>query len=248
MRLTEHVHLVGGGARGMGISHDADCNIYLVTDGNDAAIIDAGAGSEPELILANIASDGIPKDRIKYLILTHCHGDHAGGAAGLKQALDLEVITPQGTKSWLETPDENAMHITRARAAGRYAPDYQFTPVEVAREVADGDVIQIGSLQLEVFSTPGHAPIHNAYLLRESNRTSLFSRDLVFSGGAVSIIWSPDTSVFDMGESIGRFREMDIHALYPGHDDISLSGGQRHIDAALARFDNLVVPHSMLLD
>ena len=44
----------------MGISHDADCHIYLVTDGHEAAIIDAGAGLEPELILANIASDGIP--------------------------------------------------------------------------------------------------------------------------------------------------------------------------------------------
>lgn len=184
MKLTDHIHLVGGGARGMGISHDADCPIYLVTDGHEAAIIDAGAGLEPELILANIASDGIPRDQIKYLILTHCHGD----------------------------------------------------------------VIRVGSLRLEVFSTPGHAPIHNAYLLRESGRTSLFSGDLVFSGGAVSIIWSPDTSVFDMGESIGRFRDMGIDALYPGHDDISLSGGQRHIDAALARFENLVVPHSMLLD
>ena len=232
----------------MGISHEADCHIYLVTDGNEAAIIDAGAGSEPELILANIEADGITRDQIKYLILTHCHGDHAGGAADLQQALDVEVIAPAGAKSWLETPDEDAMNITRARAAGRYPPDYRFTPVKVAREVADGEIIRIGSLHLEVFSTPGHAPLHCSYMLRDSGRTCLFSGDLVFAGGAVSIIWSPDTSVFDIGESIGRFRGMDIDALLPGHDAIALSRGQRHIDAALARLDNLVVPHSMLLD
>lgn len=248
MKLADHIHLVGGGVRGMGLSHDADCHIYLITDGQEAAIIDAGAGSDPERILANIAVDGIPRVQIKYLILTHCHGDHAGGAAYLKQSLDLEVTAPAGTKPWLETPDEDAMNITRARAAGRYPPDYRFSPVEVTREVADGEVIQVGSLRLEVFSTPGHAPLHCAYLLRESGRASLFSGDLIFAGGAVSIIWSPDTSVFDMGESIGRFRGMNLDALLPGHDAITLDGGQRHIDAALARLDNLVVPHSMLLD
>ena len=118
----------------------------------------------------------------------------------------------------------------------------------MAREVADGEIIRIGSLELKTFSTPGHAPLHDSYRLRDGGKTSLFSGDLVFAGGAVSIIWSPDTSVFDIGESIGRFRGMDIDRLLPGHDTLALSNGQRHIDAALARLDNLVVPHSMLLD
>ena len=128
MKLAEHIYLVGGGARGMGISHDVDCHIYLVDDGDEAALIDAGAGTEPERIVAIIAAAGIPAERIRYLILTHCHGDHAGGAAYLKDALDLEIIVPTGAKPWLETPDEDAMNITRARAAGRYPEDFRFTP------------------------------------------------------------------------------------------------------------------------
>ena len=53
---------------------------------------------------------GSRRDQIKYLILTHCHGDHAGGAANLKQALEVEVIVAEVGETSLAGHERNAIY------------------------------------------------------------------------------------------------------------------------------------------
>ena len=246
MKLRENVYLVGGGQMGMGISNRGDCHIYLVHDGVRGALIDAGGGFDSDLIVKNIAGDGIDPGSIDQLILTHCHGDHSGGAAWLVDNLGLKAIVPTGTRRWLEEGDEDAINLTRARAAGRYPPDYRFQTFPVEREVDAGDEIAVGSLRLEVFATRGHANPHNAYLLWDGPTTFLFSGDLVFSNGDVVLNWAPETSPWQLGQSIGQFRDFGLTGLFPGHHGISLRYGQAHIDAALAKFDTLTIPRNMM--
>ena len=83
---------------GFGLSHEGDCHIYAITDGIETAIIDAGVGIDPEHIVSNIENAGIRANTIKYLVLPHCHGDHAGGASFLREIYQLEVIAPAGTR------------------------------------------------------------------------------------------------------------------------------------------------------
>ncbi len=246
MKLTENIHIVGGGLMGFGLSHMGDCHVYAVTDGEETALIDAGVGMEPERIVANVEADGIDPDTVKYLILTHCHGDHAGGAAFLRKQYRLEVISPVDTRVWLETADEDATNLARARAAGRYPASYRLEPVAVAREVDDGEEIRVGSLRLHTFSTPGHAGRHMSYLLEADDKKYLFGGDLVFAGGLVVLNWAEETSVFELGNSITRFRDAGIDALLPGHAAIALENGQAHIDKAIAKFDSLTVPRNMM--
>ncbi len=246
MKLRDNVYLVGGGFMGMGISYVGDCHIYLVHDGGAGALIDAGYGFEPGQIVDNIHADGIDPDSVESLILTHCHGDHSGGAAWLKENLGLQAVVPAGTRAWLEEGDEDAINLTRARAAGRYPPDYRFQTFAVEREVGAGDRIAVGSLELEVFATPGHANPHNAFLLRDGPETFLFSGDLVFANGDVVLNFAPETSPWQLGNSLAQFRDFGLTGLFPGHHGISLKYGQQHIDAALAKFDTLTVPRNMM--
>ena len=78
MRLTEHVYLVGGGLLGFGLSDDFDCHVYLIDGGSEMALVDAGAGITIEPILRNIAFDGLDPARLRNILLTHAHADHAG--------------------------------------------------------------------------------------------------------------------------------------------------------------------------
>ena len=85
VRLTERISVVGGGATGLGISHTLDPNVYLLSGGEELALVDAGAGPGEARILDNVRSLGYDPERIGHIFLTHAHADHAGGAASLSE-------------------------------------------------------------------------------------------------------------------------------------------------------------------
>src|SRR3989442_1981781 len=87
VKLIERVCLVGSGRLGVGLSSELDCHVYLVDGGKEAALIDAGAGVATAEILAYAAVHGFPSDRIRHLLLTHGHADHAGGTASFRRHL-----------------------------------------------------------------------------------------------------------------------------------------------------------------
>ena len=146
----------------------------------------------------------------------------------------------------MEEGDEDAINLTRARAAGRYPPDYRFETFPVKREVAAGETIAVGDLVLHTYATPGHANPHNSYLLRDGPRTYLFSGDLVFANGEVVLNWAPETSPWMLGQSLLQFRDFGLTGLFPGHHGISLQYGQDHIDAALAKIATLTIPRNIM--
>ena len=88
MMIAPGVYMVGGPE----LSDDKDACIYLVEGPGEAALIDAGAGDGLARVLDNIAKAGVEASRVKHLVITHCHVDHAGGAPGLKSRLGLQVI------------------------------------------------------------------------------------------------------------------------------------------------------------
>src|SRR5215212_8189738 len=183
VRITNEVYVVGGGvANAFGLSDDPDCHIYLVDGGDELALIDCGmaAGNSLERILSNVRADGLDLERITKVIVTHYHMDHAGGAARFRECLGVEVVAPADAARALRTGDEQAVALDVAKAAGFYAADYRFQPVEVAHEAREGDRIPVGSLELEVFETPGHCDGHVSLLLQGRDRRYLFAGDAVF--------------------------------------------------------------------
>ena len=121
------------------------------------------------------------------------------------------------------------MRSTWPRRPGFYAADYRFEPVEVAREVREGDRIPVGNLELEVFETPGHCDGHVSLLLRGRERRYLFAGDAVFSGGRVVLQNIHDCSIQKSAASIAKLAQLEFDALLPGHAAICLDGGTRHV-------------------
>ncbi len=246
MNLGEGLHLVGSGQSGVGLTHDLDCNVYLIDGSDEVALVDAGIGLEPERIEEQITSTGVCPDRIKYLLLTHGHGDHAGGALYFKEKYNLQVIAPEAEAKYICAADEDALGLTVARKAGYYPADYSLVPCPVDRVVAAGDKITVGKITLTVFMAAGHSPGGVCYLGIIGGHRVLFVGDLVSFGGRISLQNIPGADVHAYSESVLQFEGLGIECFLPGHNLFCVSGGQRHLDAAAAAFKKLGVPPNMV--
>ena len=248
MRLTREVYLVGGGATfGFGLSDDPDCHVYLIDGGDHYALIDCGLadGASLDRITENIVREGLDLSKLKTLILTHYHMDHAGGAAKIRERFGLEVWAPREAAEVLRTADEQAVALDVAKQAGMYPADYRFEPVAVDRELDEGDVLRVGDLELRTIATPGHCNGHVSYLMQGAERRYLFAGDAVFAGGRV--VWQNihDCSVPLTVASIRKLRDVEFDALLPGHAAVILDDGKRHVAFAAEQCDKLALPKNL---
>jgi glyoxylase-like metal-dependent hydrolase (beta-lactamase superfamily II) len=246
MELTPHIHLVASGGMGFDLTDSHDCHVYLVDGGSEAALVDAGAGYSADAILDHARAAGVEADRIRWLLLTHGHADHAGGANALCERLpQLRVVASPEVAGWLRTGDERGISLDMGKKAGFYPGSYRFEACPVAKEVREGGVLTVGDIRLEVIETPGHSRGHLCFKGTIDRRVVLFAGDLVFFGGQVSLqnIWDCDIPAY--ARSMKRLEGAGIDALLPGHLSVTLCGGQRHIDAANNLFERIYVPRAI---
>lgn len=246
MKLHERIYLIGSGSQGFNMTDDYDCNVYLIDGKQELAVIDSGAGMGIPQILENIKDDGFEVGDIRHLCLTHAHGDHAGGAARLREAFgSASVYLHSDAAPFLRDGDEEAISLAEAKRVGLYPRDYRFEACEVDVELVGGETIAVGDLRLEAIDTPGHSKGHISYQMQYGNENILFGGDLVFFGGKIILqnIW--DCDLHAHLSSLTQFRNAEVDVLLPGHQTFSLKHGQRHIDAALKSIDGLLVPPNL---
>jgi len=245
MQVTDRIWLVGSGAHGFGLTHASDCHVWLIDGGSEAALIDAGAGVDTHALLARIDRTPIPRDRIRRLLVTHAHADHAGGAAGLREALRLDVCASPEVGAILRAGDEVAASVHIGRAQGTYAPGYVYRSVDRVQELTDRERIRVGEVEVEVVATPGHATGHTAYLVRDRSRTDLFTGDTLLYGGVIILQDTWDCDLAAHLKTIRRLGEHPHEGLFPGHFTFSVTDGSRHTRAALAALERGAIPHTL---
>ncbi len=227
MRLTPRLYLVGSGE--VGLSDPNDCHVYLLDGGGEYALIDAGCGTERSVagILATIEREGLDPARLRTVILTHCHFDHAAGASIFRERFGCRVIAPAGERAFIE--------------GGRNG----VRPSVVDRAVDDGDTIEVGALTLTAHCVPSHSEATTAYRVDTPEGRLLFAGDIVFANGVIGLINHPGSDLANYRAYIGRLGGLGIDALLPGHLVFTLGNGQRHIDVAIRRLTEGFVPYSI---
>jgi hydroxyacylglutathione hydrolase len=247
VRLTPEVHLVGSGDSGFGLTDPFDCHVYLVDGGSEAALVDTGIGAGADAILAAVDAAGVRRERLRYAFLTHGHPDHSGGAAPLRERLpEVQVVASADVAGWVAAGDEEALSVETGKRSEFYPADFRFRACPVELEVGDGDRVGVGGLVVEAIETPGHADGHLAFLVEGAGGRTLFGGDLVFFGGHVSLASTWDCRIQAYAKSMAKLRDARIDALLPGHHFVSVTNGQRHIDAANRLFDRGFVPRSVV--
>src|SRR5512134_1452227 len=152
---------------------------HLIVERGRAAFVDVGTAFSVPALIAALDARGVPRDAVEYVILTHVHLDHAGGAGQLMQALPAArlVVHPRGARHMIdparlwagasEVYGEEAMRLSY----GALVP----VPVERVVEAPDGFTLELGGRPLVFLDTPGHAR-HHACIWDEASR-SMFTGD-----------------------------------------------------------------------
>lgn len=225
IHLTPNIALVGGGV--YGLSHLLDCNVYLIHDGREAALIDAGAGVEPERIVANVREAGV--ERLESILLTHAHADHACGAEAIRSVLGGQIAAADPDAGLIVAGDDEALGLDAARRGGTYPPDYQYRHSRVDRILHHGDEVRIGRLAAATLAVPSHSLGSVCFQVGDA----LLSGDVVFVGGTISLLNVPGCELANYRANMRRLAGLGVRALLPGHSLFCLEGGQRHIDRAI---------------
>jgi glyoxylase-like metal-dependent hydrolase (beta-lactamase superfamily II) len=138
---------------------------YLLIENGRAAFIDVGPNSAVPRLLDALAAHGLERDAIDYVIPTHVHLDHAGGAGLLiKKAPRAKlVIHPRGARHMID-PTALMEGVRAVYGDELAARDYgELVPVPAERVIAtyDGMVLELGGRALKFIDTPGHARHHH---------------------------------------------------------------------------------------
>jgi glyoxylase-like metal-dependent hydrolase (beta-lactamase superfamily II) len=138
---------------------------YLVVEDGRAAFIDTGTTYTVPRLLATLASLGVPLSAVDWVIVTHVHLDHAGGAGALMQELpNARLVVHRRGERHMVNPLALLMSARRVYGAEEMANSYgKVTPVPRERVLlsADGMTIHLAGRPLQLIDTPGHARHHH---------------------------------------------------------------------------------------
>ena len=140
--------------------------IHLIVEGGHAAIVDCATNNAVPLILEALALKGIARSDVDYLVLTHIHLDHAGGAGLLLQHLPNATLTvhPRGVRHLVDPSKliAGTIAVYGAEATRRNYGDIVPVPAERILETPEGATLSLCGRELRFIDTPGHARHHVA--------------------------------------------------------------------------------------
>ncbi len=163
-------------------------NTYLVGI-DEVAVIDPGPDDKAHVAAIVGAS---MQERVRWVLLTHSHADHAPATARLAKATGAEVL-----------------------AFAKKGRDSDIVPDRV---IGEGSVIEGTEFGLEAIHTPGHAPDHLCFLLEEER--TLFTGDTVLDGMYSVVNPGRGGDMAAYFESLERLERLRVRRLAPGHGDV----------------------------
>ena len=182
-------------------------NCYIIKDEetNELMVIDPGGETNKIIDMINIL-----EGNLKYIYLTHCHGDHIGAVEELRNKKSGKVLIHSDDYEGLKKPEINLTGFMSELPIS----------IEADARVNDGDLLHVGKIEFRVIHTPGHTKGGSS--LYSEKEQMLFSGDTLFKG-----MWGrtdlPTSSFEDIMKSINDKLLVlpDDTVVYPGHGIIT---------------------------
>lgn len=195
----------------------ANCYLVYCDDTKDALVIDPGGDSDE--ILDRIENLGL---RVKYIILTHGHGDHIGGLLDVKNKTGAPILIHEKDEEYLKDSKKN---LSSMMSLGN-------VELEADRLLKDGDKLTLGKNTVEIIYTPGHTP--GGISIKIDN--CIFTGDTLFAGS----VGRTDFAGGSYEEIIRSVNERliiypDDTIIYPGHGPSSTIGREKNSNPFVKR-------------
>lgn len=209
-------------------------NFYVMTDGGEATVIDAGCSREWSQLVDGLETLGMSLESVSAVLATHGHADHIGlGARAQREGIDVRIHEDDETRAL-------GTYTGRFSATATDLPMYKistwrnFLPMlragvmkldhlERVGTFSDGDVLDVPR-RPRVVHTPGHTEGHTMFHCAEDGilftGDGLITMDLVGKATGPQMIdpvFNVDTAM--AYESLHRLTSIDADVLLPGHGD-----------------------------
>jgi glyoxylase-like metal-dependent hydrolase (beta-lactamase superfamily II) len=226
--------------------------IHMVIENGRVAFVDTGSNDALPYAIAALGKLGLAVDAVDYVILTHIHLDHAGGAGRMMAAFPNArlVVHPRGARHMAD-PAKLVAGVTAVYGAEyvqRVYGEIQPIPAERIVEAPDGMVLSLAGRELLCLDTPGHARHHICIV--DKKTTGIFTGDMfglsyreLDVDGRQFIFPTTTPTQFEPGEmreSIKRLMALDPEAVYLTHysrvPDVQARGKEllAHLDVLVA--------------
>lgn len=229
--------------------------VHMIVERGRVAFVDTGTNASLPTVLEALARVGLGPEAVDYVILTHIHLDHAGGAGAMMQAFPRAklVVHPRGARH-MAAPAKLIAGVTEVYGAEYVAKMYgEILPVPAARiiEAGHGDSVSLAGRELVFLDTPGHARHHICIVDRRAK--AIFTGDMfglaypqAKIGGEQFVFPTTTPTQFEpeaMRQSMALLLAERPRAMYLTHygelREVELQGAAllRHLDAfeAIAR-------------
>ena len=138
-RISDHTWYIG--TEGL--------SALLIDTPQGAVLIDGGMPQAADMLLAQLHTLGVAPAKVRWVLHSHAHADHAGPLAALKRATGARVATNAESAAMLARGGTDDIH---------FSDNITFPPVQTDRTLQDGESVQIGDIVLVAHFTPGHTP------------------------------------------------------------------------------------------
>ena len=222
----------------------------LITTPKGHFLIDGATDKAAEGIAENIRKLGFDPKKVRYILGTHEHLDHAGGLAKLKQITGAKFAVREAARLGMETGlplADDPQHGTHPAFPG----------LKADLIVNDGETLRIGNQTISVIATPGHTPGGTSYTWRACDentcRTIVYADSLnAVSADAYRFSDHPDY-VLTLRNSMARIetiKDCDIMiSPHPFQSEfferlagekplVDADGCKQYVSAARARLDD----------
>ena len=192
----------------------ANCYILGCEETRAAMVIDPG---EEASRIVDVLNE--QKLQLKSIVDTHGHVDHIAANADLKEKTSAQLCIHSADADMLVNPQKNLSFFIGTPV----------TSPEPDRLLSDGDILEAGTIRLEVMHTPGHSQ-GSICLLGDQH---IFTGDLLFAGG-IGRYDFPGSSYEDLMDSLQKVMALDdTLVVYSGHGPATTIGDERRTNPFL---------------
>ncbi len=188
------------------------CNIWHVRGRDRDMLVDSGMG-----VVSLSEQVSLVTERACLVVASHTHFDHIGSHHEFDERLvhrDEAALMARPTRAnTLADPYVTDEIFTRLPPAPYRSPDYNVAAARATRELAHGDLVDLGDRHFEVIHTPGHSP--GEIMLWEAASGILFSGDTVYDGPLIDDAYHSDVPAYVA--SMKQIIDLPVRVVLGGH-------------------------------
>ena len=198
-------------------------SVHIVDTGEGLIMLDTGYQQSLHIVIDNMYRVGLNPHDVKYILLTHGHIDHMGGAKGLRELTGAKIAL-----GWEEREYANGtLDLSYAKELGMRF-DETFEPDIL---LADGDEICLGTTKIRAVATPGHTPGAMSYIFNVSDGADEYIAGL-HGGMGINSLAREFLDKYQLPYTLREDFVRSMHRLNEESVDIFLGNHMQHNDTA----------------